>query len=199
MTLPETLTVASQQARERALWRAEIVDTAKLALPIALTQLGQIAMMTTDLVLIGQLGPHAVAAVGLAHLILFCGFVLGMASLALQLILIYAAVEAPFTGGALGISGVPKFAILGIRFEETGRMQREEWSHVFTPTDATGKPIDPKNLPLVVALDQGRPASAEMYIEGLDEARRHIHVIGMPLIGLAGKRLGGLAIFWEVP
>ena len=63
---------------DRAIWRAEIVETTKLAWPIALTQLGQIAMMTTDLALIGQLGADAVAAVGLAHLILFCGFVLGM-------------------------------------------------------------------------------------------------------------------------
>jgi MATE family multidrug resistance protein len=45
---------------------------------MALTQLGQIAMMTTDLALIGRLGDTAVAAVGLAQLILFCGFVLGM-------------------------------------------------------------------------------------------------------------------------
>jgi MATE family, multidrug efflux pump len=45
---------------------------------MALTQLGQIAMMTTDLALIGRLGADAVAAVGLAHLILFVGFVLGM-------------------------------------------------------------------------------------------------------------------------
>ena len=45
---------------------------------MALTQLGQIAMMTTDLALIGRLGDDAVAAVGLAHMILFFGFVLGM-------------------------------------------------------------------------------------------------------------------------
>ncbi len=45
---------------------------------MALTQLGQIAMMTTDLALIGRLGEAAVAAVGLAHLILFLGFVFGM-------------------------------------------------------------------------------------------------------------------------
>src|SRR5262249_31691922 len=61
-----------------AIWRVEIVESAKLAWPIALTQLGQIAMMTTDLALIGRLGAGAVAAVGLAHLILFIGFVLGM-------------------------------------------------------------------------------------------------------------------------
>src|SRR5205823_598795 len=65
-------------ALERATWRAEISETARLALPIALTQLGQIAMMTTDLALIGRLGDDAVAAVSLAHLILFSGFVLGM-------------------------------------------------------------------------------------------------------------------------
>ena len=45
---------------------------------MALTQLGQIAMMTTDLALIGRLGDAAVASVGLAHLILFLGFVFGM-------------------------------------------------------------------------------------------------------------------------
>jgi PAS domain-containing protein len=89
-------------------------------------------------------------------------------------------------------------AILGIRFEETGRMLREEWSHVFTPTDVEGRAIEPESLPLVVALDHGRPAWAEMFIQGLDESDRHIQVIGIPIIGLAGKRLGGLAIFWEV-
>src|SRR6188768_1900952 len=56
----------------------ELAETLKLAVPIALTQLGQIAMMTTDLALIGRLGDNAVAAVGLAQLILFAGFVFGM-------------------------------------------------------------------------------------------------------------------------
>jgi len=79
MTSPPTLTApATALALERATWRAEIAETAKLALPIALTQLGQIAMMTTDLALIGRLGDGAIAAVSLAHLILFAGFVLGM-------------------------------------------------------------------------------------------------------------------------
>jgi MATE family multidrug resistance protein len=63
---------------ERFVWRAEIAETIKLAWPMALTQLGQIAMMTTDLALIGRLGDAAVASVGLAHLILFVGFVFGM-------------------------------------------------------------------------------------------------------------------------
>jgi Na+-driven multidrug efflux pump len=39
----------------------ELTEMLKLAVPIALTQLGQIAMMTTDLALIGRLGDSAVA------------------------------------------------------------------------------------------------------------------------------------------
>ena len=79
MTLPGTIAAATPATPpERAVWRAEIIETIKLAWPIALTQLGQIAMMTTDLALIGRLGDGGIAAVGLAYLILFVGFVLGM-------------------------------------------------------------------------------------------------------------------------
>src|SRR3954463_791163 len=56
----------------------ELAETLKLAVPIALTQLGQIAMMTTDLALIGRLGDQAMAAAALAHTVLFTVFVLGM-------------------------------------------------------------------------------------------------------------------------
>jgi PAS domain-containing protein len=92
----------------------------------------------------------------------------------------------------------PAEAILGIRFEETGRMPMAEWSRVFTPADADGTPIEPKNLPLVIALQQARPAYDEFYIQGLDESTRHIQVIGIPVIGLAGKRLGAIAVLWEI-
>ncbi len=56
----------------------EFIETLKLAMPIALTQLGQIAMMTTDLALIGRLGDNAVAAASLAHTVFFVAFVIGM-------------------------------------------------------------------------------------------------------------------------
>lgn len=92
----------------------------------------------------------------------------------------------------------PAEAILGIRFEETGRMPMAEWSRVFTPTDSDGTPIEPENLPLVIALQHGRPASDEFYIQGLDESTRHIQVIGIPVIGLTGKRLGAIAVLWEI-
>jgi MATE family multidrug resistance protein len=56
----------------------ELTETLKLAVPIALTQLGQIAMMTTDLALIGRLGDEAVAAAALAHTVFFVAFTFGM-------------------------------------------------------------------------------------------------------------------------
>jgi multidrug resistance protein, MATE family len=61
-----------------SIWRTEVADTAKLAWPMALTQLGQVAMMTSDLALLGRLGDHVVAAVALAHAVLFAAFVIGM-------------------------------------------------------------------------------------------------------------------------
>jgi MATE family multidrug resistance protein len=57
--------------------RVDIMDTLRLAWPMALTQLGQIAMMTTDLALLGRLGDRVMAAASLAHTILFAMFVIG--------------------------------------------------------------------------------------------------------------------------
>ena len=57
---------------------AEFVETLRLALPMMLTQLGQIAMMTTDLALIGRLGADAVAAAALTHTVYFVSFTVGL-------------------------------------------------------------------------------------------------------------------------
>src|SRR5437764_11901655 len=79
MTMPGVISAADAKAPAgAALWRAELTETVRLALPIALTQLGQIAMMTSDLALIGRLGDGAVAAAALAHTVLFTVFVTGM-------------------------------------------------------------------------------------------------------------------------
>ena len=59
-------------------WTQEAMGTLRLAWPIALTQLGQVAMMTSDLAMIGRLGDEAVAAASLAHAVLFTVFVMGM-------------------------------------------------------------------------------------------------------------------------
>jgi MATE family multidrug resistance protein len=56
----------------------ELTETLELAAPIALTQLGQIAMMATDLAFIGRLGKDAVAAAALAGTVYFVSFTFGM-------------------------------------------------------------------------------------------------------------------------
>src|SRR5258707_5635929 len=56
----------------------ELAETLKLAVPLALTQLGQIAMMTTDIAFIGRLGSEAIAAASLAHTVFFVSFTFGM-------------------------------------------------------------------------------------------------------------------------
>jgi MATE family multidrug resistance protein len=57
---------------------AELAETLKLAAPMAATQLGQIAMMTTDLAFIGRLSDAAVAAAALAGTVYFVAFTVGM-------------------------------------------------------------------------------------------------------------------------
>jgi MATE family multidrug resistance protein len=77
--MPGTITAAGASApADQATWRVELAETVRLALPIALTQLGQIAMMTSDLLLLGRLGDHVVAAAALAHTVMFGAFVIGM-------------------------------------------------------------------------------------------------------------------------
>lgn len=66
----------------RNLATAELAETLKLAVPLALTQLGQIAMMTTDLAFIGRLGSEHVAAAALAHTVYFVSFTIGMGMMA---------------------------------------------------------------------------------------------------------------------
>jgi len=43
----------------------------------------------------------------------------------------------------------PAEAVLGKNYSETGIMPAEEWSTVFQPVTAEGKPILPEELPLV--------------------------------------------------
>jgi MATE family multidrug resistance protein len=57
---------------------AELAETLRLAAPMALTQLGQIAMMTTDLAFIGRLGGESVAAAALAGTVYWISFTFGM-------------------------------------------------------------------------------------------------------------------------
>jgi PAS domain-containing protein len=91
----------------------------------------------------------------------------------------------------------PAEAILGTRYSETGSMPADEWATKFKPTDHDGKPIPPEKLPLVIAITQHHPAHKIFWIHGMDDTMREIEVTALPLIGQAGRFLGGIAFFWE--
>ncbi len=74
----ERAPIAAPAGNPRHHLAVELTETLKLAVPIALTQLGQIAMMTTDLALIGRLGDAAIAAAALASTVYFVSFTFGM-------------------------------------------------------------------------------------------------------------------------
>ncbi len=74
----QAATVPHRVSPARSRLAVEFADTLKLAAPMALTQLGQIVMMTTDLALIGRLGEEAVAAAALAGTVYFVSFTLGL-------------------------------------------------------------------------------------------------------------------------
>lgn len=69
----------SASSRSRgALWRAEAKAMLALGVPLALSQLAQIAIQTTDVVLLGWLGPEALAASGLATNVWVIMFLFGL-------------------------------------------------------------------------------------------------------------------------
>lgn len=90
----------------------------------------------------------------------------------------------------------PAEGVLGRRFEEAGPMTREGWAAAFRPTDASGEPLPADALPLVIALTEARPAHRQFWIEGHDQVRRCIDVTAFPLLGVEGRFVGAVAIFW---
>jgi len=92
----------------------------------------------------------------------------------------------------------PAEVVLGIRYIETGAMPASEWSTVFLPEDHEGNPIEPRDLPLMIALTEQHPAHKRFWIRGLDGKTRQIELTAIPLIAQADRFLGAFAIFWEV-
>lgn len=92
----------------------------------------------------------------------------------------------------------PAEEVLGYRYIDTGTLPAQEWSTKFQPVDQEGRPLDPEDLPLMIATIKRQPAHRRFWIRGLDDVLRQIEVTAFPLIAQAGRFLGAVAIFWEV-
>ena len=90
----------------------------------------------------------------------------------------------------------PAEPILGKRYEEWGELPLADWATVWVPTDDDDNPIPPEEVPLVIAVQQRRPALTTLWITGLDGIRRHLTVAALPLVGQGDRDLGSVALFW---
>ena len=86
--------------------------------------------------------------------------------------------------------------LLGVSYEEAGVMPPEEWASRFAPVSEDGEPLPAAELPLAIAVSDGRPSHRSMRIHGADGAERLIEVSAFPIVGRTGQT-GAMAIFWS--
>jgi PAS domain-containing protein len=98
-------------------------------------------------------------------------------------------------GGLLVFYNEAAGMLLGKRFEELGAVGPEEWGALFGPFDGAGEPIPYDELPLVVAVRNGRPAHADFEIRSTDGTRRRVEVSAFPILTTHGSQ-GAIAVFW---
>jgi PAS domain-containing protein len=83
--------------------------------------------------------------------------------------------------------------LLGHRFEETGRLSREQWNAI-GPVDEEGEPLN-TSAPLTTALKQNRPSHDRFRICTDQRNVIMVETSAVPLTGPDGF-LGAIVVFW---
>jgi PAS domain-containing protein len=99
--------------------------------------------------------------------------------------------------GNLVFYNEPAEDVLGKSYAEIGEISAEEWTKLFKPEDLSGQPLGFAERPTGIALNERRPAHAQMRITGLDGQARQISVTALPLFAHEDEFVGVLAVFWE--
>jgi PAS domain-containing protein len=89
-------------------------------------------------------------------------------------------------------------ALLGISFEETGRMDPQEWTGSFGPFDTEGSPISIEQLDITHALREGRPAHSRFVIRSARGAEHSIEASAFPIIASEHGASGAMIFFWPL-
>jgi PAS domain-containing protein len=87
--------------------------------------------------------------------------------------------------------------LLGVRYEEIGRMGPDRWGTAFGPLDESGRPVPLEELPLTIALRMGHPAHARLRIRSLQGVESDIEAAAVPILTVEGTR-GAMGFFWKV-
>ena len=98
-------------------------------------------------------------------------------------------------GGILVFYNEAAGMLLGKSWEELGTVGAEEWGALFGPFGRDGEPIPYDELPLVVAVRDGRPAHANFEIHSIDCTRHQVEASAFPIQTAHGSR-GAIAVFW---
>ena len=92
----------------------------------------------------------------------------------------------------------PAERILGVRFEETGRISPAEADRLIELGDDPDARPEDIGLPVATALQQRRPAYARRWLlRRGDRVRLQVEVTAFPIIGQEERLLGAVAMFWE--
>jgi PAS domain-containing protein len=86
--------------------------------------------------------------------------------------------------------------LIGRRFEEVGRLPRQEWSSQFGPFDEFGQIVPTDSLPLTVALREGLPANGRFHVRADDDELIDVEVSALPIKTADGFK-GALIVFWR--
>ena len=86
-------------------------------------------------------------------------------------------------------------ALLGISFEESGRMPAEEWSHAVGPFGKNGEPTPIEDLPTTKALRKGRPAHGRFTVRSVRGEEYEIESSALPIVADGGQE-GAMIFFW---
>lgn len=86
--------------------------------------------------------------------------------------------------------------MLGKRFEEIGRLTREEWNEI-GPVDAQGNVVSHEKAPLAVALREGHPAHGRFHIRTDAGHIVEVETSAFPLVS-SGDFHGAMVVFWPV-
>jgi PAS domain-containing protein len=87
--------------------------------------------------------------------------------------------------------------LLGVRFEEVGRMGPERWGTEFGQFDLAGKRVPLEEMPLTIALRHGRPSTARFRLHSMQGVEHDIEAAGLPILTVEGT-LGAMAFFWPL-
>ena len=97
--------------------------------------------------------------------------------------------------GALIFYNEAAGALLGISFEESGRMPAEEWSRAVGPFGEDGAPTPIEDLPTTKALRKGRPAHGRFTVRSVKGEQYEIESSALPIVAEGGQE-GAMIFFW---